>query len=113
MLGYKVKRGSTSTTDLSIKNMLLNFFKRVIVALVILALIVVGCYFLFQFLSSQFPEFSKASEDVIKFVKDFYEKYGLWATIGGIIFVCLAVWALGEELKRKDRQKDAMKHMMK
>lgn len=113
LLGYKVKRGSSATTEFSIKNALLNFVKRVVVVLIVLALVILVGYFVFQFLSSQFPEFAKASDDVIKIVKDFYAEHGLWATIGGLAFVCIAVWALGEELRRKERKKEAMKEMMK
>ncbi|GIN41490.1 hypothetical protein [Heyndrickxia oleronia] len=75
-------------------------------------MIVIG-YFLFQFAYDKFPAFATAADDVIKLVKSFYAEYGLWATIGAIGFICMAVWALGEELKRKERWKEAMKEMMK
>lgn len=111
-LGYKVKRGSTSTEN-TIKEMLLSFFKRLIVVLFIIALIATAGYFLFQFAYSQYPPFTEAADDVIGWVKDFYAEYGVWATLGLILFVCIAVWALGEEAKKKEQRKQAMKEMMK
>ena len=40
-------------------------------------------------------------------------EHGIWATLGFIGFICLAVWALGEEAKRKERRKETMNQMMK
>jgi 4-hydroxybenzoate polyprenyltransferase len=93
--------------------MLLNFIRRLVVAIIILALMVAIGYFLFQFAYDKFPAFAVAADDVIDFVKGFYAKNGIWATLGLIVFVCMAVWALGEEAKRKERRKEAMKEMMK
>lgn len=111
-MGYKVKRGSTSTEN-TVKEMLLIFFKRLIVAFIILALIAVAGYFLFQFAYTEYPPFAEAADDVISWLKDFYSKHGVWATLGLFLFVCIAVWALGEEAKRKEQRKQAMKEMMK
>jgi predicted membrane protein len=111
-LGYKVKRGSIPT-DNTIKDMLLNFIRRLAVAIIILALIVAIGYFLFQFAYDKFPAFAVAADDVIGFVRGFYEEHGLWATLGLIVFVCIAVWAFGEEEKKKERRKEVMKEMMK
>jgi len=111
-VGYKVKRGSVPT-DNTIKDMLLNFIRRLVVAIIILALMVAIGYFLFQFAYDKFPVFATAADDVISFVKSFYEEHGLWVTLGSIVFVCIAVWALGEEAKRKEQRKEAMKEMMK
>lgn len=111
-MGCKVKRGSTSS-DNTIKEMLVSFLKRLLAFLIILALIAVAGYFLFQFAYSEFPPFAEAADDVIAFIKSFYAEHGIWATFGFIGFVCIAVWALGEEAKRKERRKEAMKEMMK
>ncbi|MGO0715748.1 hypothetical protein P5408_024600 (plasmid) [Bacillus subtilis] len=111
-MGYKVKRGSISTEN-TIKDMLLSFFKRLVVAFVILALIAVAGYFLFQFAYTEYPPFAEAADDVISWLKDFYSKHGVWATLGLILFFCIAVWALGEEAKKKEQRKQAMKEMMK
>ena len=111
-MGYKVKRG-TQATDHTIKEMLLGFFRRLVVVVVILAVMVAIGYFLFQFAYHKFPVFATAADDLIKMVKEFYTKHGLWTTLGVIGFICIAIWALGEEMKRKERQKDAMKQLMK
>ncbi|WP_338473305.1 hypothetical protein R4Z10_21395 (plasmid) [Niallia sp. XMNu-256] len=111
-MGYKVKRGTTSTGN-TIKEMITSFFKRLIAVLIILTVMVVLGYFLLQFFYANFPVFAIAADDVIAFVKGFYAKHGLWATLGFIGLICLAVWALGEEAKRKERRNEAMKQMMK
>ena len=111
-MGYKVKRGTTST-DYTIKEMLFSFFKRLVVLLIILTLMLVMGYFLFQFFYDKFPVFAVAADDVIAFIKGFYAEHGIWATLGFIGFICLAVWSLGEEARRKEQRKDAMKQMMK
>ena len=46
-------------------------------------------------------------------LKGFMLEHGIWATLGFIGFICLAVWALGEEAKRKERRKETMNQMMK
>lgn len=112
MVGYKVKRGSTPT-DSSIKEMLLSFIRRIVVVFIVLAVMVAIGYFLFQFSYEKFPAFATAADDVIKIVKDFYAEHGLWATLGAIGFICLAVWAFGEEMKKKESRKNAMNEMMK
>ncbi|AIE61705.1 hypothetical protein [Bacillus methanolicus] len=111
-MGYKVKRRSIST-DNTIKEMLVSFFKRLLAFLIILAFIAVAGYFLFQFAYSEFPPFAEAADDVMGWLKGFYNEHGVWATIGLIVFVCIVVWAFGEEAKRKDRRKEAIKEMMK
>lgn len=111
-MGYKVKRGSTPT-DNSIKEMLLSFIRRLVVFVIVLAVMIAIGYFLFQFAYDKFPAFATAADDVIKIVKDFYAEYGLWATLGAIGFICIAVWAFGEEMKKKESRKNAMKEMMK
>lgn len=111
-MSYKVKRGSTPT-DNSIKEILLNFIKRLVVFVIVLAVMIAIGYFLFQFAYDKFPVFATAADDVLKIVKDFYVEYGLWATLGAIVFICIAVWALGEEMKKKERRKNAMNEMMK
>jgi hypothetical protein len=110
-LGYKVKRGSVPT-DNTIKDMLLSFIRRIVVAVIILAFMVTIGYFLFRFAYDKFPAFAVAADDVIDFVKGFYAKNGIWATFGLIVFVCMAVWAFGEEAKRKERRREAMKEIM-
>jgi predicted membrane protein len=111
-LGYKVKRGSTSK-DNTIKEMLVAFFKRLIGMLIIFAIIAAFGYFLFQFAYHQYPPFAKAADDVMGWFKSFYLKHGIWATLGLIVFICIAVWALGEEARRKERQKETIKEMLK
>ncbi|MGN7943236.1 DUF4381 domain-containing protein [Virgibacillus sp. 6R] len=111
-MGYKVKRGSASSAN-PIKEILVSLIKRLIGVLIIVALIAVVGYFLFQFAYNQYPPFAEAADDVIGWLKDFYLEYGIWATLGLIIFICISVWALGEEAKRKDRRKEAMKELMK
>ena len=104
-MGYKVKRGTTST-DNTIKEMLVSFFKRLVALLIILTRN--GWYwviFFFDFSMINFPVFAIAADDVIAFIKGFYAEHGIWATLGFIGFICLAVWALGEEAKRKERTK--------
>lgn len=105
-MGYKVKRGSTPTEN-SIKEMLLSLIKRLAVVMSIMAVMVAIGYFLFQFAYDAFPAFAAAADDVVFFVREFYVEYGVWTTLGMFGFICLAVWAFGEEAKRKDRQKQA------
>ncbi|OXT15224.1 hypothetical protein B9K06_22195 [Bacillus sp. OG2] len=111
-MGYKVKRGSPSS-DSTIKEMLLSFGKRLLGVFLIFLLIILLGYFLFQFAYHQYPPFAEAADDVIGWVKIFYAEHGIWATIGLFMFVCMAVWALGEEAKKKERRKQAMNEMMK
>lgn len=111
-LGYKVKRGSSSS-DNTVKEILVNFFKRLVGMLIVLALIAVVGYFLFQFVYNEYPPFAEAADDVIGWIKAFYSEHGIWATLGLIVFICIAVWALGEEAKKKESRKEAMKEMMK
>lgn len=111
-MGYKVKRGS-SPTGPTIKNVLLQFMKRLLATFIILALMMILGYFLFHFAYVKFHGFAEAADDVIRVVKNFYSKHGIWITIGAFIFVCLSVWALGEEWRRKERRKQAMNEMMK
>ena len=58
-----------------------------------------------RFFYVNFPVFAIAADDVIVFIKGFYAEHGIWATLGFIGFICLAVWAFGEEAKRKERTK--------
>lgn len=111
-MAYKVKRGSTPT-DNTIKEMLIGFIRRIVVVVIVLALMVAIGYFLFKFAYDKFPAFATAADDVIKLIKGFYAEHGLWTTLGMIGFICIAVWALGEEAKKKERRKEAMKEMMK
>lgn len=107
-----MKRG-TRPADHTIKEMLFGFMKRVLFVLVILVLMFTAGYFVFQFAYGEFPVFASAADDVIMLVKGFYGKHGLWATIGITGFICLAVWALGEEARRKERRRETMDDMMK
>lgn len=111
-MGYKVKRGSPSSENI-IKEVFLSFAKRLIEVFLIFLLISSLGYFLYQFAYDQYPPFAEAADDVIEWVKFFHAKHGIWATIGLFVFVCIAVWALGEEVKKKERRKEAMKEMMK
>lgn len=111
-MGYKVKRGSTAN-DNSIKEMLLGFIRRLVVFVIVLALMITIGYFVFQFAYDKFPVFSTAADDVISYVKSFYARHGVWTTVGLFVIICIAVWALGEEAKRKEQRKEAMKEMMK
>ncbi|MFI9225273.1 hypothetical protein ACIGQ5_22545 [Peribacillus frigoritolerans] len=111
-MGYKVKRGSTPT-DNSIKEMLLSFIRRLVVFIIGLAVMIAIGYFVFQFAYDKFPAFATAADDVIKVIKGFYAEHGLWATLGAIGFICIAVWAFGEEMKKKESRKNAMNEMMK
>lgn len=111
-MGYKVKRGSVSTND-TIKDMLSAFFKRLVVAVIILVLMAAIAYFFFQFAYDKVPAFAVAADDVIAFIQDFYAKNGILATLGLIGFVCVSIWALGEEVRRKEQKKEAMREMMK
>lgn len=111
-MGYKVKRGS-NPTDNTIKDMVVGFIKRLIGVVLILALIVVVGYFLFQFMYGRFEPFREAADDVISWVSVFYKENGVWATLGVIVLVCVATWAVGEEAKKKERRKKAMEEMMK
>ncbi|WP_191559571.1 hypothetical protein [Metabacillus idriensis] len=111
-MGYKVKRGSTPT-DGSIKEMFLSFMRRLAAVVIIMAVMAAIGYFLYQFAYNAFPAFAIAADDVTQFVKEFYHEHGVWATIGMVGFICLAVWAFGEEAKRKDRRRQAMDEMMK
>lgn len=111
-LGYKVKRGSAGSENV-IGGMLVGFLKRLVGTLIILMIIGAVGYFLFQFAYNQYPPFAEAVNDVIGWLKSFYSKNGIWATLGLIIFLCIAVWAFGEEMQRKERRKQAMKEMMK
>jgi 4-hydroxybenzoate polyprenyltransferase len=111
-VGYKVKRGPTST-DSTIKEMLVSFFKRLVAVFIILAVMVILGYFLFRYFYLQFPVFTIAADDVIAFIKGYYAEHGIWATLGFIGFICIAVWAWGEEAKRKERRKETMNQMMK
>ena len=45
--------------------------------------------------------------------KGFYAEYGIWATRRVYRFICLSVWAMGEEAGRKERRKQTMNQMMK
>ena len=112
-MGYKVKRGSSSSGDSTIKDMLLGFLKRLVGLVIILALMIIAGYFLFQFAYDQYPPFAEAADDVLGWLKSFYTEYGIWATLGLILFLCIAVWALGEEAKKKDSRKKAMEEMMR
>ncbi|PPA68686.1 hypothetical protein [Jeotgalibacillus proteolyticus] len=111
-MGYKVKRGSSST-DSGIKDMFHGFFRRLIVTLVIFALIVVAGYFAFQFAYDRFSPFAAAADDVLAWIKVFYAEHGVWATLGLFAAVCIGVWAIGEESRKKDRRKQAVNEMMK
>lgn len=111
-MGYKVKRGAKGTGS-TVKEIVLEFSKKILAVLIIIALIAIVGYFLFYFAYNQYPAFADAADDVIGGVKSFYSKHGIWATLGMIVFVCIAVWAIGEEARKKERQKEAMKEMMK
>lgn len=111
-MGYKVKRGAKGTGS-TVKEIVLEFSKKILAVLIIIALIAVVGYFLFNFAYNQYPAFADAADDVIGGVKSFYLKHGIWATLGMIVFVCIAVWAIGEEARKKERRKEAMKEMMK
>lgn len=111
-LGYKVKRGAKGTGS-TVKEMVLEFSKKILAMLIILVLMAVVGYFLFQFAYDRYPVFAGAADDVIGGVKSFYSKHGIWATLGMIVLVCVGVWAIGEEARKKERRKEAMNEMMK
>ncbi len=111
-VGYKVKRGSTPTGS-TIKDMLTAFVRRMIVVIIVLAVMVTIGYVCFQIAYERFPVFADAADDLLSMIKGFYVKHGLWTTLGVISFICIGVWAIGEETNRKERRKDAMNEMMK
>ena len=92
----------------------MNFDKfQVLVTIVGLIVEYIQSYFLLRFFYVNFPVFAIAADDVIVFIKGFYAEHGIWATLGFTGFICLAVWAFGEEAKRKERRKETMNQMMK
>lgn len=111
-MGYKVKRGSTPTGS-TITEMLASFVRRMIVVIIVLAVMVTIGYVCFQIAYERFPIFADAADDLLSMIKEFYVKHGLWTTLGVISFICIGVWAIGEETNRKERRKDAMNEMMK
>lgn len=111
-MGYKVKRGPTPTNG-TIKEMLTGFMKRMIVVLVLIVAMMLVGYFLFQFAYKEVPVFADAADDVSRWFKGFYKEYGIWATVGLILFICISIWAMGEEARKKERRKQAMNEMMK
>lgn len=82
-------------------------------AVVILTSLVGGlAYIGFQIAYSNVPIFAEAADDVISWLGAFYQNYGLWATVGLIIFAIAAIWALGEEAKKRERRKEMTRDMM-
>jgi predicted membrane protein len=109
---YKVKRGSTFF-DKTITEWIGSLFKRLFVTLLLFALLAGLGFFLFRVAYARVPAFADAADQVLIYIKKIYAIYGLGATFGFIVFVCLCVWAMGEEAKRKGRQKETMNHTMK
>ncbi|KML32372.1 hypothetical protein ABER02_18265 [Rossellomorea marisflavi] len=111
-MGYKVKRGSGSSQPV-IREFVLSVLKRLIGLLVVVGLMAGVGYLLLRMAYHRYPAFQAAADDVLGWVQGFYADHGIWATIGIILFVCLAVWAIGEEARRKERRRESMKEMMK
>lgn len=111
-MGYKVKRGSGSSEPI-IREFLLSFLKRLMALLIVLGLIIGVGYFLLKLAYDRFPAFQAAADDVMGWVQRFYVEHGIWATTGVIIFICLGVWAMGEETRRKERRRESMNELMK
>lgn len=111
-MAYKVKRGKNPTGG-TLKEMLVSFARNLTFVLIIMSAIGAAGYFLLQFAYDTYPPFAKASDDVIYTVQSFYREHGLWTTAGMFLFICLCVWAFGEESRRRDDRREAMKEMMK
>jgi large-conductance mechanosensitive channel len=113
-LAYHVKRGGEQKVPgTSFKGILVSMIKRLMVVLIIMALISGLAYIGFQIAYSNVPIFAEAADDVIAWLGAFYQHYGLWATVGLIIFAIAAVWALGEEAKKRERREEMTRDMMK
>jgi predicted membrane protein len=109
-----VKRGGEQkTSGTTFEDMVLNVVRRFLVFLSILTLFGVLAYIGFKITYRNVPIFAEASDDVIAWLSVFYQHYGLWATIGVIIFAVAAVWALGEEAKKRERRKEMTRDMMR
>lgn len=107
-MGYNVKDDHPGIGGV-LKGLLARFIKLVVFA-------VLGCgllYGLFAFLYHQFPEVQHAMDQLIALFRPIYDQYGIWAVLGVIVFVIAAVWALGDELRRKERRREMTREMMK
>ncbi len=101
-MGYKVKRGSTFTSNM--KEALQRFLKRLVTMVIIFGLVAAVGYFLLQYAYDNYPPFASAASQIIDWMKAFYAEYGLWATVGLIAVFFVVIWALDEEANRKGRQ---------
>lgn len=111
-VGYKVKRGARPT-DSSIKEIVRKGIQRLAFFLIMVAVSGVFLYFAYQYAYHHLDPFREAADDVWTWIHVFYAKHGVWATVGLVVAILMAIWALGEEGRRRDRRKEAMKEMMK
>lgn len=104
---YDVKRkesGVSSHTS-GMPEWVKRFFVNLIWVCIILGVFVGTGFFAY----SRFQPFQKAIDQLWGIIHPFYLKYGIWPTLGVAVLLIAAVWALIEEMDRKERRKEAMK----
>lgn len=113
-MAYNIKRGGEQKAPgTSIKDMLVRVAKRLLVALIIMVLIGGIAYFGLLVVYNNVPVFAEAANDVLGWLSSFYQDYGIWATLGLILFIAAAVWALSEEARRRERRREMTKDIMR
>ncbi|WP_221568661.1 hypothetical protein [Alkalihalobacillus sp. TS-13] len=107
-MSYKIKRGSPERTT---SGMFSNFLKRFMVSIIILTIMLLTAGILLWMAYSIFPLFAEAVDSVIRWINELYKEHGIWTTIGIILFILVAIWALGEEVQRSEHRREMLRHM--
>lgn len=101
-MGYDVKRkesgvsGRGGSTPGWVRRLLVNGLW----ILVVLGIFIGAGVFAY----SRFEPFQKAIDELWGVIHPFYLTYGIWPTLGVVVLLIAAVWALIEEMDRKERR---------
>ena len=112
-MAYKVRRGKSESSKNAIKETIQSMGVYAVSVVVIVASIGFIGYLLFNWAYHEYPPFAESADSVIQWIEGFYNKFGIWKTLVLIVAVVIGVWAIGEESKRKERRKEAMKEFTK
>ncbi|WP_134704949.1 hypothetical protein [Ammoniphilus sp. YIM 78166] len=110
-MGYDVKRKESGVSGRS--GGMPGWVQRLLVN-VMWVLVVFGVFMgtgIFAY--SRYEPFQKAVDELWGFTHPFYVTYGIWPTLGVAVLIIAAVWALIEEMDRKEKKREAMKEWMK
>lgn len=92
-----------------VKSFFLSLLKRITLILLVLMGIGVLGWLVYRYV----PAFQDSMDQILDFLIPFYQEYGFWNTGGLILLVLGGIWALIEEMDRKEKRRESMKESLK